>query len=113
MAQLTVRSDRTWDQVRTALNALGLHVELNQRLDASIKLIKDENAAYDGFIGQLQAALARAAAPQVLAAYTQAAQDATFFHQQAATKATRWGLAQPPPLAIPAHTPQPVVAGHI
>ena len=81
MASLTVASNRTWDNVRTALNAHGLHVEENPSLDASLTLIKKENENFEGFMREFQGALARAAAPQPLDAYNSAIGDATFYHQ--------------------------------
>ena len=109
MASLTVASNRTWDNVRTALNTHGLHVEENPSLDASLTLIKKENENFEGFMREFQGALARAAAPQSLDAYNSALADATFYHGRATAAAAKWGLAPPPALAIPAHTPPPVV----
>ncbi len=109
MASLTVASNRTWDNVRTALNAHGLHVEENPNLDASLTLIKKENENFEGFTRELQGALARATAPQPLDAYNSALADATFYHGRATAAAAKWGLAPPPALAIPAHTPPPAV----
>jgi hypothetical protein len=113
VAALTVPNNRTWGEVRTALNDRGLSVEENPNLDAAIKRMAKASESYQAHIVEMNAALAQAAMPLALDAYNSAVAQARLNYNAARNHATRWGLPNPPALNIPAHTPPVAHAGVI